>query len=260
MSAAVLALLLLQASPAPAAVTPPPDLPFRVGERFVYSAKLGIISLGEGTMSVAAVDTLRGVEAFRFEFTLKGGLIGFNVDDKLTSWTESRSLVSLRFHQAFHEKEGLRTRQFEIHADSGFYREVGRDRVRPTPKQPLDDTAFFYFIRTTPLEVGRTYEFRRYFRDDKNPVVIRVLKREELELPDGTKVACLQLHPLIDERNGMFSKRADARLWLTDDARRIPVQIRSRFVFGTVTLRLKELTLGAPSTPLLGPTAPVPAP
>jgi len=43
--------------------------------------------------------------------------------------------------------------------------------------------------------------------------------------------------------DGMFAPRAEAKLWLTDDARRIPVQIRSRLSFGTVTLRLTEMQL-----------------
>jgi hypothetical protein len=31
-------------------------------------------------------------------------------------------------------------------------------------------------------------------------------------------------------------------LWLTDDERRVPVQIRSKLPFGTVTLSLEEMT------------------
>ena len=43
------------------------------------------------------------------------------------------------------------------------------------------------------------------------------MKRERMELPDGSKVQCLVLHPVIDTK-GMFSKRSDTRIWLTDDA------------------------------------------
>ena len=113
----------------------------------------------------------------------------------------------------------------------------------PTVAQPLDDAGFFYFIRTTPLELGKTYTFERYFKKATNPVTLRVVKREGCELPDGTKLQCLVLHPVIgSDRNGMFSPRADARIWLTDDARRIPVQIRSKLGFGTVTLKIKSMT------------------
>jgi len=70
-------------------------------------------------------------------------------------------------------------------------------------------------------------------------VTIEVIKREKMELPDGREVQCLVLHPVIDTK-GLFSKRSDTRIWLTDDAQRLPVQIRSKFPFGTITLRLKE--------------------
>ena len=66
-----------------------------------------------------------------------------------------------------------------------------------------------------------------------------MLKREPIELPDGTKVQCLVLNPVVGDK--MFSERADARLWITDDARRIPVQIRTT-QYGTITLRLQKMT------------------
>ena len=50
----------------------------------------------------------------------------------------------------------------------------------------------------------------------------------------------------------MFSKRSDTRIWLTDDARRLPVQIRSKFPFGTITLRLKEMVAARPRPPRRG--------
>jgi hypothetical protein len=91
----------------------------------------------------------------------------------------------------------------------------------------------------------------RYFRKEKNPVTIEVVKREKMELPDGSKVPCLVLHPVIDTK-GMFSKRSDTRIWLTDDARRLPVQIRSKFPFGTITLRLKEMVVPPAGTAISG--------
>ena len=51
----------------------------------------------------------------------------------------------------------------------------------------------------------------------------------------------------------MFSKRSETRLWLTDDARRLPVQIRTKFNFGTITLRLKEMVVPT-SAPASGAT------
>ena len=78
-----------------------------------------------------------------------------------------------------------------------------------------------------------------------------MVKREKMELPDGSKERCLVLHPVI-ETKGLFSKRSDTRVWLTDDERRLPVQIRSKFPFGTITLRLKDMVVPGSGTPASG--------
>ena len=233
---------LLQASSGAPSEPRRADYPFAVGETLTYSAKLGMLTLGSGTLQVAGIDSLRGVEMLRLRFRLVGKTVFYSLDDVLESWVATDDFASHRFVQDFTENGKEKDRTFEIFPDSGFYRETGRDTTYASPKDPLDDAAFFYFIRITPLAVGQKYVFDRYFKKEKNPVTIEVLKREKMELPDGSKVECLVLHPVIDTK-GMFSKRSDTRIWLTDDARRLPVQIRSKFPFGTITLRLKEMVV-----------------
>jgi hypothetical protein len=234
--------LLLMAVQAVLPTAPPATYPFGVGEKLSYTAKLGMLTLGSGTLEVASVDTVRGVESFRLRFRLKGKTMFYSLDDVLESWIGTSDLNSRRFVQDFVENDKATKRQYEIFPDSGFYREHGREATHETPADPLDDAAFFYFVRVTPLQVGKTYTYHRYFRKDKNPVTIEVLKRERMELPDGSKVQCLVLHPTIDTK-GLFSKRSETRIWLTDDARRLPVQIRTKFPFGTITLRLRDMVL-----------------
>ena len=241
-----LAIALLQA-PAPAAATPPPPLPFDEGEKLSYSAKLGMLTLGSATLEVVSKDTVRGVESFRLRFRLKGKTAFYSLDDVLESWVGTADLNSRRFVQDFLENDKRRHRVYEIYPDSGYFRQHGLDTTFATPAEPLDDAGFFYFVRVTPLEVGKKYRYDRYFRKEKNPVTIEVLKREKMELPDGTKVQCLVLHPIIDTK-GLFSKRSETRIWLTDDARRLPVQVRTKFPFGTITLRLKDMVLPGTTT------------
>jgi hypothetical protein len=259
MKTLLLALALAQtpaAKPAPAAPSPAPTAaaaaapayPWAVGETLTYTAKLGLLSLGSGTLEVAGIDTVRGEESFRFRFRLQGKTIVYSLDDVLESFVGTRDLVSRRFVQDFLENGKPIKRHYEIVADSGYYREEGKPGTQPAPANALDDAAFFYFVRVTELQVGKTYSYDRYFRKEKNPVTIEVTKREKMELPDGREVDCLVLHPVIDTK-GMFSKRSDTRIWLTDDERRLPVQIRSKFPFGTITLRMKEMVLPSPTAP-----------
>lgn len=243
---ALIALALLQASPPPvqAPAPRPAPFPFQVGEKFEYTGKLGMLTLGSASMAVTQLDTIRGHETFVLRFHLRASTFVFKMDDEMYSWSRTSDMVSLRFHQNFDEDGKIRRRFYEIFPDSGFYRERERSKQEPTVEQPLDDAAFFYFIRTTPLEVGKTYTFSRYFQRDKNPVTLQVVKREKCDLPNDQETTCIVLHPIINaDKNGMFAPRADARIWLTDDARRIPVQIRSKLGFGTVTLKIKSMTI-----------------
>jgi hypothetical protein len=219
---------------------PAPPAPFAVGERLEYSAKLGILKMGTATLTVPRLDTVRGKETYVLEFRLTAKSPFYDVDDRLTSYATTEGFESLRFHQDF-SKDADRT--FDIFPDEGYYVQAGRESREVAPEHPVDDTSFFYFLRLAELEVGKTYTYRNYFKDEKNPVTVRVLKRETMELPDGTRTPVLVLHPIIDEGKGLLSKKSDTRIWITDDARRIPLQIRGKFPFGTVTLRLEEMQL-----------------
>jgi hypothetical protein len=233
-------------APAPASrATPPVAYPFQVGERFEYAAKLGVLRLGTAWMEVSGVDTVRGSESFLFEFGLEAEAPFYKTRSVLQSWTGTADLISRRFHQDLNENGKIRQRYYEIYPDSGFFRQEHREGTEPSVSAPLDDAAFFYFLRTLSFQVGKTYNFDRYFRQKLNPVVITVVKREKLDLPGGREVSCLVLNPVVGEE-GIFAPRAKAQLWLTDDAQRIPVQIRSKLPFGTVTLRLVKIGTAAP--------------
>jgi hypothetical protein len=220
--------------------------PFQVGERLQYAAKLGILRLGTGWMSVNGIDTVRGAESFVFEFGLDAAAPFYKSRNVMQSWTGTGDLISRRFRQDLVENGKERKRYFEIFPDSLKYVQEQRPGSKESVADPLDDAAFFYFLRTIPLEVGKSYKYDRYFKKDLNPVVIKVVKREKMELPDGKEVACLILNPVVGEE-GLFAPKSRAMLWLTDDERRIPVQIRAKLPFGTVTLRLEKVSLNGAS-------------
>lgn len=232
-----------------AAVAAPgrPSYPFGVGERFEYTAKLGLLSLGSASIQVVSVDTVRGRPAWYFRFGLAGGGAIFKINSTLESWTSVADFHSLRFRRDSKENSKRYFREYDIFADSGYYRQSQASATSPTTAEPLDDASLLYFIRITPLVVGKSYQLARHFMPELNPIVVTVVKRESIELPDGTSVPALVLNPVVGKESGLFSKRADARIWITDDARRIPVQIRSRQPWGTITLRLDKITPGTPA-------------
>jgi hypothetical protein len=88
------------------------------------------------------------------------------------------------------------------------------------------------------LTVGQTYDFSRYFIPDRNPVRIRVLRRERVTVPAGTFNAIV-VQPVIKTK-GIFSEDGHAEVWFSDDSARMVLQIKSRLAFGSLNLFLRS--------------------
>jgi hypothetical protein len=210
-----------------------------VGERLRYDAKFGILSIGGAELVVAGLDTIQGDSALHIRFIVDGRVLTFRLHNEWDSWIALDDFTSRRFVQDHHEGGRHYHNEYDIFPDSGFYRQAGVDSVLPTSALPLDDAAFFYFVRTVPLEPGTRYEFDRYFKPDRNPVVLEVVGRDTVDVPAG-RFDCLVVQPII-KGGGIFKEKADGRLWISNDERRLVVQIKSRFYFGSLTFRLTEI-------------------
>jgi hypothetical protein len=232
---------LLQAVP-----VAPPAVPFAVGEEFDYTGKYHSplfvnITVAHAQLKVEAIDTVRGVPSWRFRFVGDVAVLWFKNHTDLTSWTGVDDFISRRFKKIIDEGKYSRRDDFHIYPDSGFFRNNNDTTTTRTPSHPIDDVAFFYFIRTTPLTVGDSNKYDQYYDGPQNPVVVNVLRREACDLPDDQKAQCLVLNPVVEVPHGMLRKDADARIWITDDARRIPVQIQFNEPGGPVRLKISKI-------------------
>ena len=169
-----------------------------------------------------------------FAATGEGGPPGLGVSYQMTSWVGTEKFTSRRFYRRITQAGRTTDQRFIIIPDSGRVRQEGRPEVWGTAAEPLDELAFLYFLRTVPLQVGRSYAWSRYFHTGYNPVRVTVVGRETLNLPNGVQVPCLALN--------LTARNASTQVWLSDDARRLPVQLRGKLGFGEVTLRLTGMT------------------
>ena len=213
-------------------------VPFAAGERLVYDVKFGSLRVGSGAMEVLGTSVIRGRVAWHTVFSVKGGTLFYKVHDRYESWFDVTSLSSLRFKQQIDEGSYERERTFEIFPERSAYQEDEKAE-RPSVAQPLDDGSFLYFVRTLPLEVGQTYTFERYFKPDRNPVTIKVLRRERIQVPAGTLDAIV-IQPIIKAK-GIFSEGGKAEVWLADDSLRTMLQMKSKLKFGSLNLYLRSI-------------------
>lgn len=222
--------------------------PFVIGERLVYSVKVGPLGRGSAVMELRNVDTIRGRRVYHSVFRIDGSLLFFKVRDVYESWFDPNSMVSLRYHQDIDQGAYERNRTYEIFPEKGTYLEPDKREV-PTVELPLDDGAFLYFLRTIPLEVGKTYSFNRYFKPDRNPVRVTVVRRERIRVPAG-EFDAIVLQPKIKAK-GIFAENANAEVWVREDGNRIMLQMRTHMQFGAVTfqLRREEIAKGVSTAP-----------
>jgi len=213
--------------------------PFAVGEMLTYEATLGYFPIGTATASVARTARERGVDALVFTATGEGGPPGFKTRYEMTSWTRSSRLASLRFHRKLIQGSKVNEERYQIVPDSGRYRQEGVSRDWVAPLDALDELAYLYYLRTMPLEVGKTLPMSRYFKTGYNPVQVRVTGRESLTLFDGRTVPCLTVE--------LSTRGATVGVWLTDDERRLPAQLSLPLPYGTVTLVLSGTARAAGS-------------
>lgn len=107
--------------------------------------------------------------------------------------------------------------------------------------QLQDVLSAIYFIRTQPLEVGKSFEI---FIGDGGKVYkipVKVVEKKRMKTVLG-RVDVLRVNPelfgperLIDAEQGEFS------IWVTADARHIPVSGRVKTDYGTFDIKLKRV-------------------
>ena len=215
-------------------------VPFGVGERMEYEVRFGRLKVGNAHMEVVALEHIRGRTAWHTAFWVQGGNFLYRVNDVYESWIDAETLSSLRFVQELEEGGKSTTRKFEIYPERSVFIQTNKKdpKEEKSVPNPLDDGSFLYFVRTIPLVVGQTYDFERYFRPDRNPVRIKVLRKERITVPAG-RFNAIVIQPVIKTK-GIFSENGHAEIWLSDDDRHIILQLKSRLSFGSLNLFLKS--------------------
>ena len=227
----------LRAQEAVAAILPAVQRPFQIGEKLTYAVRVGPLGKGTAVAELLNVDTVRGKLVYHSVLRITGSMLFFKVRDNYESWFDPNTLVSMRYHQDIDQGTYERDRKYEIFAERGVYQENDKPEV-PTVELPLDDGAFLYFLRTIPLEVGKTYSFNRYFKPDRNPVRVTVVRKERIRVPAG-EFDAIVLQPKIKAK-GIFAEGANAEVWLADDDERIMLAMKTKLPFGHVQFQLRS--------------------
>jgi hypothetical protein len=231
-------------SPVASAGQERPDPPPFLGETLRYALSVMGIAGGELTLS-AFPSELSGRPAYKFEMSAVSNAFFskmFLVRDFLASWVDPGTFRSLRFEK--HTVEGKRVRDelIEFDYERGFA--VREGKSIPIEGDTLDTLSSIYYLRTLDL-------------DAKEPIAIQVVSRRQSELrveiqaretvttPAGT-FQTVRVEPK-SEGAGLIGKGKNLVLWLTNDSRKIPVQLRSKLKVGTLLGKLIAINHADPA-------------
>ena len=222
----------------------PARVPFGVGEMLEYDIRFRgaptlnrELHVGKGSMEVLPMDTVRGRDTWHTIFRLSGGIPFYRVNDKYEAWADVRTLASLRSFQDIDEGNYEPKRHYEIFPERREFIENEKP-PQESVEQPVDDAFLLYFLRTIPLRVGLDTSLNNYFKADRNPVRIRVLRRERVRVPAG-EFNAIVVQPIIKAK-GIFREGGEATVWLSDDDNRIMLQLKSKVNFGSLNVYLKS--------------------
>jgi len=173
----------------------------------------------------------------------------FKVEDDYAA-TLNAGLCAQSSHLTSHEGSRLRDTRITFDAEAKKATYLERDLAKNNAVVLAQDTEIppcvhdvvggLFFLRTMNLEPGQSAQVP--VSDGKKSVMAKVeaQAREDVKTPAGTfKTMRYEVYLF---NNVLYKRSAHLNVWLSDDRRRIPVQIRVRMTFtiGTINLQLEK--------------------
>ncbi|MBI5837797.1 MAG: DUF3108 domain-containing protein [Candidatus Eisenbacteria bacterium] len=218
--------------------------PLQVGEDLTFEIHYGVIRAGEAHLAIAGVESFHGARCYRLRSTARsGGLFGkiYDVNDRVESLLDSAGLMSRRLEKRLHE--GSYHQEQDVRFDYGARRACyASGDTLPIPGPVQDDLSAFYVARCLELRENTVYYLETHSNKVTYPMQVRVYGRETVRTEAG-EFECLKVEPRVD-RGGIFKHRGRMMIWMTADARHLPVRLRSKLPLGAITADLSAAQAG----------------
>jgi hypothetical protein len=229
-------------------------MPFIDGETLSYEGKISKIIRG-----IAVADlTLTLSKTTGDDYLVKGEarskgtllkLFRFSFIQELQSSIDSENFRVVRTVKHDVQKERVRNSEalFDYSERRVTYVETDpNDRMRPPRRiaSEIDDTSHdlisgLYSLRLMPLAVGKTFRMSVSDSGLVYDIPIRVTAREQQKTIFG-KQWCFRVEPEVFGSSRLIEREGDMKIWITDDARRLPVRSVVNTPYGKVDIRLKS--------------------
>lgn len=191
--------------------------PFGPGERLEYAISYGPFTVpGMGQLKVEGPSRLHDQDAVLLSFDIEATIAGHRVAHHARSWLSTSRFASLGYEMSEQSPIGRGARRWDWPG-------------APAPNGsalPLDELSFIYLLRTLSLPEDGSLRLDRHYEPARNPVRVRVLKRQVMVLgglPFSTVLVELRVRD--PQRFAAAGGEGALRIYFTDDAARIPVRL-----------------------------------
>lgn len=228
--------------PVPSA-TPTPEvekfIPFGVGEKFEYSIGWGnVLNAGKATIEIKDIIQYQGHEVYKVVVQGKSNKVFslfYRVRDKLESLIDVNGLFSRRYWTKQDEGHKKRERKYEFDQENNTVQYKGKEYY--IRHGIHDEVSAVFYVRTLDLQVGKPVYVDIFAKRKNWQVKCVVRKIETIKVPAG-KFETILVEPEL--RFDGIMKKGKIKVWFTNDERRIPVQVRSKIVIGSILIKLKK--------------------
>ena len=218
-------------------------VPWKIGEYFQFSIDWNGLNGGNSLMQVQNIQRLEGRRVYRIVTkTESNSFVSkfYKVRDRAESYVDAESLYSRRFVK--HLREGGYKKDVDVRFDQEARKAEYDDGSRlDVPGRVHDVLSAFYYVRTQPLPNGATLLLPTHDNKKSYDMEVKVHRRERVQVPAGS-FDCVVVEPML-KSEGVFKSKGSILVWLSDDARRIPVLVRSKVPVGSISVSLTDMRL-----------------
>lgn len=221
------------------------NLAYKLGERFKYNLKYGVIKGAETEIAVTGEDIRHGRPVYHVEFSAKtvSPFDGFfKVDDRYETYIDKEGQYPHYFKQRVREGKYSRDDEVEFFHDKGYAHSHTRNEQFPMEAYAQDVLSSYFFVRTLKLKSlpnGSTIMMREFSEDKVYPLQVKILRRETIETEIGA-FKTIVIEPLV-QGAGLFKSEGKIVIWMTDDENKIPVKISIKVAVGAITAEISEM-------------------
>ena len=216
--------------------------PFNEGEELIYEISWFGISAGTGRLHVRDKIIKEGREMYHIAYYANSSELFskfYKVDDMAETFMDTKGFFPWSFKLKVREgksKRDVETIFNQIDNKATFIKDKDEPKIVSVPSAVQDAFSSLYYLRTKNLKVGEKVVID-VFEDKKNwQVEVHVLKKERIKIYSG-EVDTVLVKPLL-KFEGIFKRKGDLYIWLTDDERKIPVQVKTKIIIGSVYARI----------------------